>query len=138
MEAKLGLVDLAKSVIDRSENLQPDQLKKSKPLRNPDVCQEIEEDGSLLLLAPLVQQGRGVAGMLAKWMKTPDVKKFELEPVGAFVWNLCDGRHTFEGISRALREEFKMNRLEADASLLAFLQMLSQRRLITLTVAKGK
>jgi hypothetical protein len=61
-----------------------------------------------------------------------------LEPVGAFVWSLCDGKHTFEGISRKLREEFKLSRLESDASLSAFLQMLSQRKLITMMVAEKK
>jgi len=132
----LGLVRVAKRLINRSESLQPEALRKSKPLRNPAVLQDIAEDGSLLLRAPLVQQGRGFAGLMAKWLKSPEHKKFELEPVGAFVWNLCDGRHTFEGISKRLREQFKMNRLEADAALLAFLQMLSQRRLITLTVGK--
>jgi len=134
----VGLVRIARRFLDRSEHLQPDTLKKSKPLRNPAVRQEGGEDGSLMLFAPLAEQGRGLAGLMAKWVKAPDHKKFELEPVGAFVWNLCDGRHTFEGISKRLREQFKMNRLEADAALLAFLQMLSQRRLITLTIGKEK
>jgi len=134
----MGLVGVAKRFIDRSERLQPEQLKKSKPLRNPAVQQDAAEDGSMLLLAPLVQQGNGFVGLMAKWMKAPDTKKFELEPIGVFVWNLCDGKNTFEGISKRLREQFKMNRLEADAALLAFLQMLSQRRLIILTVGKEK
>jgi hypothetical protein len=118
--------------------MQPETLRRSKPLRNPVVRQELAEDGALLLIAPLIQQGSGFAGLVAKWMKAPDQKRFELEPVGAFVWNLCDGRHSFEGISKRLREEFKMNRIEADAALLAFLQMLSQRRLIALTMGKDK
>jgi hypothetical protein len=121
-----------------SSHLQPDHLRKSKPLRNPDVLQELGKDGSVLLLAPLLQQGNGFVGMMAKWVKAPDHKTFELEPVGAFVWSLCDGQHTFEGISKRLKEQFKMNRIEADAALLAFLQMLGQRSLITLTVGKEK
>lgn len=132
----MGLVQVAKRLIDRSETIKPEQLRTSKPLRNPEVDQSIGDDGSVLLLAPLIRQGTGMMGLMAKWMKAPDHKKFELEPVGAFVWNLCDGRHTFEGISKKLREQFKMNRVEADAALLAFLQMLSQRRLITLTIGK--
>jgi len=77
-------------------------------------------------------------GKLAAKAGRPDQKQFELEPIGAFVWNLCDGKHTFEGISKKLREHFKLNRLEADASLSAFLQMLSQRKLITMMVSQKK
>ena len=134
----MGLVRVAKRLFDRSPHMQPETLRRSKPLRNPVVRQELAEDGGLLLIAPLIQQGSGFAGLVAKWMKAPDQKRFELEPVGALVWNLCDGRHSFEGISKRLREEFKMNRIEADAALLAFLQMLSQRRLIALTMGKDK
>jgi len=134
----MGLVRVVRQLVTPTEEIKPEKLRKSKPVRNPVVTQEQGDDGIVILSAPLILQGRGVAGMLAKWMKAPDQKKFELEPVGAFVWNLCDGKHTFEGISKRLREQFKMNRLEADASLTAFLQMLSQRRLITLMVGKDK
>jgi hypothetical protein len=89
------------------------------------------------LQAPMSPGGKGWLSTMAKATKMPDVRRFELEPVGAFVWRMCDGKHTFEGISRRLREEFKMKRVEADAALGAFLQMLSQRKLITLMV-KGQ
>ena len=138
----MGLVDLAKGFFDRKVRIDPAALRKTKPTRNTFVKMEELEDGSLVLQAPLSSQGRGIMGRIAKKAGKPDVKNFELEPVGVFVWNLCDGKHTFEGISKRLREEYKLNRLEADASLSAFLQMLSQRKLITMMVEeqgpKGK
>lgn len=134
----MGLVDLAKGFFDRKVRIDPAALRKTKPTRNTFVKMEQLEDGSLVLQAPLSTQGRGIMGRIAKKAGKPDVKNFELEPVGAFVWNLCDGKHTFEGISKRLREEYKLNRLEADASLSAFLQMLSQRKLITMMVADKK
>ncbi len=134
----MGLVELAKGAIDPRTKLQPEELRKARPLRNPDVVYEMAEDGSALLEAPLLQQGRGIAGRIAKLMKAPDTKKFELEPVGAFLWEMFDGQTTVETISRKLRDRFKMNRIEADTSLQAFLQMLAQRRLITLLVGKEK
>ena len=88
-----------------------------------------------MLSAPLSTQGRGIMGRLARKAGKPDVKQFELEQVGAFVWEMCDGKNTFESISKGLRVEFKLSKLEADASLAAFLQMLSQRRLITMMVS---
>jgi hypothetical protein len=134
----MGLVDLAKGIFDRRVKIDPSALRKAKPTRNTFVKFELLEDGTMILLAPLSSQGKGILGKIAQRAGKPDQKQFELEPVGAFVWSLCDGKHTFEGISRKLREEFKLSRLESDASLSAFLQMLSQRKLITMMVAEKK
>jgi hypothetical protein len=134
MEAFMGLAKL----VGNRPTLSPEQLRKAKPLRNPAIKFEKAEDGSLLLEAPLAQQGRGFASWIARRMNMPQTKKFELEPVGAFLWDLFDGQHTVDTISRKLREAYKMNRLEADASLNAFLQMLTQRKLITMQVPTKK
>jgi len=130
----MGLADLVKSRVAGPPRLALDQMKGAKPLRNPIVTWELNEEGCALLQAPLEVVGRGYIGVVAKWMKAPNVKQFELEPIGALVWEHCDGQHTVETISRKLRDRYKMNRLEADAALAAFLQMLGQRRLITLMV----
>jgi hypothetical protein len=115
----------------------PEQLRKAKPLRNPAVTFSKLDDGSMLLEAPLAQQN-GMAAWIAQRMKAPQTKKFELEPVGALVWELSDGQHTVDAISKKLREAYKMNRLEADASLNAFLQMLTERKLVSIQVPKTK
>lgn len=128
----MGLVELAKRWVEPKGHISSEDLRASKPTRNEAVNEERQDDGAILLRAPLILQGKGYMGWLAKRMNAPETKSFELEPVGAFVWSLCDGRHTFDAISRKLRAEYKMNRLEADAALTAFLQMLSQRRLIVL------
>ena len=134
----MGLVELAKKTIDPRSSLTGEQFKKAKPLRNPAVTWSPAEDGGVVLEAPLADQGRGIAGWLAKKMKMPETKKFELEPIGAFLWELFDGKHTVETIGRKLREEFRMNRVEADASLMAFLQMLTHKKLITMMIGKPK
>lgn len=103
-------------------------------MRNPLIEYEMAEDGSALLLAPLATQGRGVLAAVAKRLGKPETKKFDLEPIGGFVWQHCDGRHSFDAISKKLREKFAMNRLEAEASLGAFLQTLVQKRLVDMVV----
>lgn len=138
MEAEVGLAGLAKKLFDRRTHISPEVLQKSIPLRNPVVIVVSDNETGILLQAPLSPGGKGWLSTLAKKTRMPDVKRFELEPTSAFVWRLCDGKHTFEGISRKLREEFKMKRAEADAALGAFLQMLSQRQLITLMVKEQK
>jgi hypothetical protein len=122
----------------RKKPLEIEVVRSLRPLRNERVTTEAKEDGSVVLIAPLEEQGRGVAAVLARWMKLPATKTFELEPIGAYVWSLCDGRHTVEAIVQRLRERYKMNRLEAEAALTAFLRMLGQRRLISIEIAKGR
>lgn len=118
--------------------LDPRELKSLKPVRSPGVEAVENEDGTVVLTVPLEYTGRGFWAAVARAAKTTDSRQFELEPVGAFVWEMCDGKHTFEGISRKLRERYKMTRLESDAALGAFLQTLGRRRLITLAAAPNE
>jgi len=134
----MGLVELAKGYFMKTPPYTADQFKGAKPKRNPVVTEIAGEDGIVVLQAPLDLQGRGFMGVIARKMQAPTTKSFELEPLGAFVWSLCDGKNTFEAISRKLRDKFKINRLEADAALAEFLRMLGQRRLITMTLGKKK
>jgi hypothetical protein len=73
---------------------------------------------------------------MARRSKANPIKKFELEEVGAFIWEQLDGKSSFQTLSKRIQKEYKLGRMEADASLAAFLEMLSQRRLITLMVEK--
>lgn len=112
-------------------------LMKARPLRNEWVEWELSEDGNALLVAPLDKQAKPVFRALARWSKTPANRQFELEPVGTFVWQRCDGQTSTAAIAKALQKEYKMNRLEAETALFAFLEMLSQRRLITMQFPKS-
>ncbi len=109
-------------------------LPASKPVRNPEAVWVESDDGTVSIELPLAGPKAGPMLSIARLIKRSDRSRFELEQVGAVVWKLCDGQSTVEGISRKLRERFRMNRLEADAALGAFLQMLARRRLIVLDV----
>jgi len=139
MGATVGLVEKVKSSVNRGRaKLTPEQFRKAKPVRNNLVRWEENEDGSVLIIAPIDVDRRAWLKWMAKYMKMPVEKQFELEPIGGFVWIHCDGQQTSETIARKLRERFKMNRLEAEASLSAFLSSLTERRLITLLIGKSK
>ena len=133
----MGLAELAKKALDRSEQLDAAQLKKAKPMPNSLAVTKELEDGSALVQVPWQTTRSGWTRLFLPPKTKTAVRQFELEPIGAFVWSLCDGTNTYEVIVRKLREKYKMSRVDADASLTAFLQMLSQRRLIQLMV-KGK
>lgn len=120
----------------RVARISPEAMRQSRPARNPDV-EEIESDGLVTLRGPAVL--RGILGrMIARAASRPIMKHYELEEIGCFVWSLIDGRRSFESISKQLQSRYKMNRLEADASLAAYLRMLSDRGLITLLVKESR
>jgi hypothetical protein len=128
----------AKAIFDRTPpRLEVARYRSARPLRNPVIQWELAEDGSALLVAEVASLP---AKPFLRWLQrrapVPRERKFELEPVGAFVWSLCDGKTTVGAMAKRLQDRYTMNRVEAEASLAAFLQMLAQRGLITMIVKK--
>lgn len=120
--------------------LSASQARSMRPKRSEHVLAEHGEGDALVLVAPFEVAAPLWARFLAKRDRSgTTAKRFELEPVGAFVWELCDGSHTFEAIGRKLARRFKMNRFEAEVALAAFLQTLGRKGLIHLEEAsQGK
>lgn len=118
----------------RPAKLSTEEIRKAKPARNPDV-QERESDGVITLRGPAQ-----LKGLLGRWIansvKEQPMKEYELEEIGSFVWGLIDGKRTVDSLAKQLQTKYKMNRLEAETSLHAFLRMLAERGLITLMVKK--
>lgn len=107
------------------------EILKSRPIRNERLQFVEEGDGRVILSIPVEIRGPAVR-WLSKVGRWPSIKEVELEPVGAFVWKLCDGKHTCEGIARLLSCEYKLSKVEAEASLISFLETLLKRRYIRL------
>ena len=103
-------------------------------MRNPEVQVSLN-DGCATLRGPANFSGL-FGRLMARSVKDPVYKTFELEEVGTFVWNLIDGKRTFSALSKSLQKEYVMGRLEAEASLEAFLGMLAERGLVTMMVPK--
>lgn len=113
------------------------QIRNAKPLRNPALQYDEQEDGSTTLRVPITHS-RAPARILAKATGASPEREVELEPVGAFVWKRCDGRHTVASISTELQQSFGLTSLEAEASLMAFLDTLARRRYISLEFTTKK
>lgn len=111
-------------------------MRKARPIRNPDV-EEYVAGGATTLRGPAVMKGL-LGKMLSRSAPQPVTKQYELEEVGAFVWSQIDGKRSFELLAKQLQAKYKMNRLESEASLDAFLRMLADRGLVTLLVREKK
>lgn len=132
----MGLVRIIGSFIGDRGGPSIDDLRKSVPLRSAKAAERSCEDGGIEISVPL-DQFRAYR-WIPKGLSPQGERKFELESVGAAVWRLCDGRHTFDAIARQLVSKFGMNRLEAEASLAAFLQILGRRGLVELKAKRKR
>jgi hypothetical protein len=79
---------------------------------------------------PLNQKTGPITRAMARWLRPPKERYVELDEVGGFVWDLCDGNHTVESIVQKTSRQYKMNRREAEVSVTMFLQMLHERNFI--------
>ena len=57
-------------------------------------------------------------------------KTFELDPIGLFVWQNCDGKTPVRQLIRKLAKEYNLNEREAEVSTVQFLYTLARKGLI--------
>jgi hypothetical protein len=103
-----------------------------RPAHNALLTWEKRESGETVLTIPENKSVGALTRMMAKWLSAPTERKVELDEVGGFVWELCDGSNTIEAIIAKTGKQYKMNRREAEVSVTMFLQMLHERNFIGL------
>ena len=101
-----------------------------RPAHNSRLTWEKTETGETILTVPQNDKVGRVTRWMAKWLNAPTDRRVELDEVGGFVWDLCDGNNTVDTIVARTGKQFKMNRREAEVSVTMFLQMLHERNFI--------
>src|SRR5438270_13146879 len=109
-----------------------------RPARNSALTWEQQESGETILTVPQNARVGKITRMMAKWLNAPTERRVELDEVGGYVWELCDGTNTVETIVGRTGKQFKMNRREAEVSVTMFLQMLHERNFIGFFKKVGK
>lgn len=69
---------------------------------------------------------------LSRFMDIPEERSFRFNPLGAIVWELCDGGHSVEEIKGAIMKRSKGDEKEIEKRLIRFINRLSANDLITL------
>jgi hypothetical protein len=111
----------------RRPKLSHEQMLASKPLRLIETDPEPAGEGAWRIAVPM---------RAAPWARlvlrtSPRiVKKFELDELGFFVWNACDGKTSVQQIIRGLGKQYNLNARAAEVATLAFLQTLAKKSLI--------
>ncbi len=99
-----------------------------RPVRNSAITWTTNDTGEAILSVPRRQDR--VGKIVGAWFKVPNTRGVELDEVGTFVWNLCDGDNTVESIVKKTSHQYRMNRREVEVSVTTFLQMLAERRFV--------
>ena len=105
----------------------------SRPIKNPAAKAERIGDGVRITFRADESKRSLIRRIVSL---RPSTRKFELDAIGTFVWEMCDGKHTTAQIADALAEERKLNRREAEAALLSYLETLAERGVIGVQVEK--
>ncbi|MDE2127707.1 MAG: PqqD family protein [Armatimonadetes bacterium] len=109
-----------------------------RPGRNSRIEWEQLDTGEVVLRIPVKEAGTRRTRFVRSLFHLPGEKRVELDEVGAFVWQLCDGANTVEQIVQQTGRQYKMNRREAEVSVPTFLQMLHERNFIAFYKKTGK
>ena len=105
---------------------------KAFPLRNQLITWEMDDKGEASLVIP--QKEKLWVKLTSKIFMLPDKRVVVLDSIGAFVWQMCDGKHTISQIIKALQKKHQLTRKEAETSLFTFIKMLGKRNFIQFAI----
>ncbi len=107
----------------------------ARALRSGAVRVERDADGVATLYVPF-RASRLVEWLCRRLKVPPSNARFELDEVGTFVWDLCDGSIPVREMVERLAARYKLSRKEAEASLTIFLRNLVRRGLVLIVVPR--
>lgn len=104
-----------------------------RPVRTASVAWEPKSDPDAPGVQITVPRREDKMGqILSRLFQIPATKTIELDEFGAAVWEKCDGKHSVEQLVTFTATAYKLNRRQAEVSVVSFMRMLAQRRLIGL------
>ena len=89
-----------------------------------------ERDEAGLVVLSIPRRADGLGKILTIVFVVPKSRSVQLDEVGSFVWQLCDGVNSIREMIRKLGSEYKLNRKEADVSLTTYLRDLAKRGIV--------
>ncbi len=100
----------------------------SRPARNDLLTWEKNDSGEARIT--VTRQDNWRVRLLSKVFYVPKERTITLDEVGSMVWQMCNGRTTVSQMIEGLSKEYKLDRKEAEVSLLSYLKTLGQKRFI--------
>jgi hypothetical protein len=75
----------------------------------------LDDKGEASLVIP--QKDKFLIRLTSKLFMLPDKRVVVLDSIGAFVWQMCDGKHTISQIIKALQKKHQLTRRGRNVSL---------------------
>jgi len=108
----------------------------AKPVRNPLVGTRIDANGELVLSVPMKRNLK--TRLISTFFLVPKNREIILDETGRRIWEKCNGKNTVIQMIESLIADYKLNRKEAEVSLIEYLRMLSSRGLVALEIEQKK
>lgn len=110
-----------------------------KPIRNQAVTWEEDAEGLVTIQMDFRRNRTGRLLGLLFYIPKERKRTFELDAIGSFVWERCDGKKNVTKLTAELSKQYNLSRREAEVSLLTYLKTLADRNLIGFVMRqKGK
>lgn len=106
----------------------------SHPSRNPSLRWEASSNGDVTITMTR-RVGWGIS-LLSKLFYLPREKTIVLDELGSRVWLMCDGKQSVSQMIAHLSSAYKLNRKEAEVSLLHYLRTLGKKRIVGFILKK--
>jgi hypothetical protein len=116
--------------------LEPERLLDAVPAANRAV--RVERRGSSVVLFVPIQQSFWTGPPFSWFLPFRKERGFALDALGEEVFSACDGQRTLEQIIERFAERHRLRFHEARVSVMQFVRMLSERKLVALIVASGE
>ena len=100
----------------------------SRPARNDLLKWERNDRGEAAIT--VTRQDTWKVRLLSKLFYVPKDRTITLDEVGSEVWQMCNGSTTVAQMIDSLRDKYKLDRKEAEVSLLSYLKTLGQKRFV--------
>ena len=112
--------------------LSREQSMAAMPIRNPMLEVEMDDEGQVHLSIP--RKDKWWVKLLARVVYVPKRRRIALDELGSYVWELCDGKTTVRTVIDKFAKKYKLNRKEAEISMVTYLKQLAKKGIIGLQV----
>jgi len=102
------------------------------PIQNPGLRADREDDGCVMFLIP--RRDTSWVKVLDKLLVIPKYRRIGLDEIGTYVWDMCDGQTTVRTMIRRFSKKYKLNRKEAEVSMVAYLKQLAKKGIVAIQV----
>ena len=120
----------------RRPKLDREQSMAAVPVLNQLVSIERDEGGHARLRLP--RRRTSMVRLISKAFRLPPYKRLELDELGTYTVELCDGSNSVAEIIARFAKKFGLNRREAEVSMVSYLQTLAKRGIISFVVPKAQ